>query len=172
MAAGDAAPVEQEGTLMRTYVLAGMAACLLAGAASHAQAQQQPGFTPQELDRMSQERTEVFGPVKHGPPVPQSEVPRQQTYPPSELWLCKGTAAWQPIYSQPSLSSPVMAKTMDMIAVGGRNEGDFARTLLPSGRIGWVPAGQIHDYVNQFNPQATCQINAVRANGGPIYTVR
>lgn len=121
---------------------------------------------------MSQERTAVFGAVKHGPPPPQSEIPVEKTYPPSELWICKGTTAWQPIYSQPSLSSPVMAKTMDMIAVGGRNENGFARTLLPSGRIGWVPADRLHDYVNEFVPNATCQINAVRANGGAIYTVR
>ena len=158
---------------MRTYVLAGMAACLLAGVVSQAHAQQQqPGFTPQELDRMSQERTEVFGPVKHGPPVPQSEVPRQQTYQPSELWLCKGIAPWQPVYSQPDAASPQIGKTMTMIAVGGRDQNGFARSLFPNGRIGWVPASQVHDYVNQFNPQATCQINAVRANGGAIFDVR
>lgn len=158
---------------MRRTILAGMVACLMAGVTAQAHAQQQqPGFTPQELDRMSQERTQVFGGVKHGPPPPQSSIPKEQTYQPSELWICKGITAWQPIYSQASLSSPVMAKTMDRIAVGGRNENGFARTLLPSGRIGWVPADQLHEYVNQFRAHATCQIDSVRANGGPIYTLR
>ncbi len=160
---------------MRKKILAGMAACLLAGVISKAHAQQQPpssGFTPQELDRMSQERTQVFGAVKHGPPPPQSSLPKEQTYQPSELWICKGIMAWQPIYSRPSLSSPVVAKTMDRIAVGGRNENGFARTLLQNGQIGWVPVDQLHDYVNQFKPHLTCEVNAVRANGGPIYALR
>ena len=159
---------------MRRKTLAGMAACLLAGVVSQAHAQQPPpsGFTPQELDRMSQERARAFGPVRHGPPPPQSEIAQAQTYPPGEMWICKGIAPWQPVYSQADIASPQIGKTMTMIAVGGRDQNGFARTLFPNGQIGWVPASQIHDYVNRFNPQATCQINAVRANGGPIFDVR
>ena len=159
---------------MRRKILAGVAACLLAGVISQAHAQQQPssGFTPQELDRMSQERTQVFGAVKHGPPPPQSSIPKEKMYQPSELWICKGITAWQPVYSQPDATSPQIGKTMNMIAVGGHDQNGFARTLFPNGRIGWVPAKEIHDYVNQFNPQATCQINEVRANGGPVFDVR
>jgi hypothetical protein len=174
---GEGASVDQKGTMMRRIILAAMSACLLAGSLPHAQAQQrqgqqQPGFTPQELDRMSQQRMEERGRVDHGPPPPLSSVPKEQLFQPAEPWICKSTQDGLPIYSQPSASSPKMGNTMSQVAVGGRSQNGFARILFPNGRIGWLPADQVRDYVNEFNPSATCQVKGVRADGGPVFSVR
>ncbi len=120
---------------------------------------------------MSEERTKVFGPANHGPPPLLSSIPKQQIYQPKEPWVCKGTTAWQPVYSAPSTSAPQLGETMNMIAVGGRPQNGFARILFPNGRIGWVPANTVHEYVSDVVPNATCSISGVRANGGPIFSV-
>jgi len=169
--------VDQKGTMMRRTILAAVSACVLAGGLPHAQAQQrqgqqQPGFTSQELDRMSQQRMEERGRVDHGPPPPLSSVPKEQLFQPAEPWICKSTQDGLPIYSQPSASSPKMGETMSQVAVGGRSQNGFARILFPNGRIGWLRADQVRDYVNQFNPSATCQVKGVRADGGPVFSVR
>ncbi len=172
---GEGAGVDQKGSMMRRIILAAVSACLLAGGLPHAQAQQrqqQPGFTPQELDRMSQQRMQEQGRVDHGPPPPLSSVPKEQLFQPAEPWICKSTQDGLPIYSQPSASSPKMGNTMSQVAVGGRSQNGFARILFPNGRIGWLPANQVRDYVNEFNPSATCQVKGVRADGGPVFSVR
>jgi len=149
----------------------------LAGGLPQAHAQQprtgqQQGFSSQELDRMSQRRMQEMGRVDHGPPVPLSSVPKEQLFQPAEPWICKSTQDGLPVYSQPSASSPKMGETMSQVAVGGRSQNGFTRILFPNGRIGWIPANQVRDYVNEFNPSATCQIKGVRADGGPVFSVR
>jgi len=158
--------------MMNRVMIAMGALCLLAGAVPQAHAQQQQGFTPQELDRMSQQRMQATGPINHGPPPPLSSIPKQQIYQPKEPWICKGTTAWQPVYSAPSMSAAPLGKTMNMIAVGGRPQNGFARILFPNGKIGWVPAGTVHEYVSDVVPNATCSISGVRAEGGPIFSVQ
>ena len=145
--------------------------CLLAGAVpqAHAQARQQ-GFTDQELGRMSEERTKVFGPANHGPPPPLSSVPKTQVFQPKEPWICKGTTASQPVYSAPSLSASTIGTTLPMVAIGGRPQNGFARILFPNGKIGWIPASTVHEYVSEFSPGTGCQVEGVRANGAPVFT--
>ena len=163
---------------MRRIILATVSACLLASGISQAQAQQpqtgrqQQGFDSQELDRMSQRRMQEMGRVDHGPPMPQSSVPKEQLFQSAEPWICKSTRDGLPVYSQPSASAPVMGETMSQVAVGGRSQNGFARILFPNGRIGWIPSNQVRDYVNEFNPSATCQVKGIRADGGPIFSVR
>ena len=163
---------------MRRIILAAVSACLLAGGVPHAQAQQprtgqqQQGFTSQELDRMSQRRMQELGRVDHGPPVPLSSVPKEQLYQPAEPWICKSTQDGLPVYSQPNASAPTIGETMSQVAVGGRSQNGFARILFPNGRIGWIPANQVRDYANEFNRSATCQVKGVRADGGPVFSVR
>jgi len=133
--AGERGGVDQKGIMMRRTILAAVSACLLAGGLPHAQAQQrqgqqQPGFTPQELDRMSQQRMEERGRVDHGPPPSQSSLPRLQLFQPAEPWVCKGTKAWQPIYASPSNTSPEVGTSLPSIAVGGRNVNGFSRVLV------------------------------------------
>jgi len=170
---GDAASVDQKGTMMRRIILAAVAAGLLSGGVPHAQAQQrpgqQPGFTPQELDRLSEQRMQEMGRVDHGPPVPQSSVPKVQLFQPAEPWVCKGTEDWLPIYSAPSKTSPVVGKTLSSIAVGGRNVNGFSRILTNGGHIGYVPSETIHEYRSEFNPGSTCSVEGVRANGAPVF---
>jgi len=170
--AGEGDGIDQKGTMMRRIILAAVAVSLLVGGLPHAQAQQrpgqQPGFTPQELDRMSQQRMEEMGPVDHGPPPP-SSLPRLQLFQPAEAWLCKGTEAWQPIYSAPSRSAAVIGKTLPAIAVGGRNVSGFSRILSNGGHIGYVPSETIHEYRSDVAPGTTCSIEGVRANGAPVF---
>ena len=158
---------------MRRIILAAVAAGLLAGGMPLAQAQQrtgqQPGFTPQELDRMSQQRMQEMGRVDHGPPPAQSSLPRLQLFQPAEPWICKGTEAWQSIYAAPSRSAPVIGKTLPAIAVGGRNVSGFSRILSNGGQIGYVPSETIHEYRSDVAPGTTCSVEGVRANGAPVF---
>jgi hypothetical protein len=157
--------------MMNRVMIAMGALCLLAGAMPQAHAQQrQQGFTDQELDRMSEERTKVFGPANHGPPPPLSSIPKLQLFQPKEPLLCKGTTSGQPVYSAPAASAPPMAQTMEVVAVGGRTQNGFARIVLQSGRIGWIPADTVHDYVSRFRPGTGCQVEGVRANGAPVFS--
>ena len=187
----DGIGMDQKGIMMRRSMLATASACFLANGLPHAQAQQQPGsmlqgwnsasayylqvqrvqqgFTPQELDRMSQQRMEERGRVDHGPPVPLSSVPGVQLFQPPEPWVCKGTADWQPIYAAPSKGSAVVGKTLDAIAVGGRNVNGFSRVLTSGGQIGYVPSNTIHEYRSDVNPGSTCSVKGVRANGAPVF---
>ena len=161
---------------MRRIILAAVAAGLLAGGVPHAQAQQrpgqQPGFTPQELDRMSQQRMEETGPVDHGPPVPLSSVPKLQLFQPAEPWICKSTNPWQPVYSEPSLTAPTFGQTQSHVAVGGRTQNGFARILFPNGKIGWIPANQVRPFVSDVKPGLACQVSGVRANGAPVFDIK
>jgi len=178
--AGEGEGVDQKGTMMRRIILAAMSACLLVGGLPHAQAQQrqgqrqgqqQLGFTPQELDRMSQQRMEERGRVDHGPPPPLSSVPKLQIFQPAEPWICKSTKPWQPVYSEPRLGAPTLGKTQSQVAVGGRSQNGFARILFPNGKIGWIPADQVRDFVSDVKPGLTCQVEGVRANGGPVFGI-
>lgn len=172
--------MDQKGTVMPRIILAAVSACLLAGGVPHAQAQaqaqqrqgQQPGFTPQELDRMSQQRMEETGRVDHGPPVPLSSVPKLQLFQPAEPWVCKGTEDWLPIYAAPSKGSAVIGKTLSAIAVGGRNVNGFSRVLANGGQIGYVPSDTIHEYRSELRPGSTCLVEGVRANGAPVFGYR
>jgi len=160
--------------MMRRTILAAVSACLLAGGLPHAQAQQrqgqqQPGFTPQELDRMSQQGMEERGRVDHGPPPSQSSLPRLQLFQPAEPWVCKGTKAWQPIYASPSNTSPEVGTSLPSIAVGGRNVNGFSRVLTNGGQIGYVPSEAIHEYRSDVKPGSTCSVEGVRANGAPVF---
>ncbi len=179
---------------MRRTILAAVSACLLAGGVPHAQAQHQPssmpqgwnsasayyleilrvqqqGFTPQELDRMSQQRMQERGRVDHGPPPPLSSVPKLRIFKPAEPWICKSTNPWQPVYSEPRLGAPTLGETQSQVAVGGRSQNGFARILFPNGKIGWIPANQVRDFVSDVRPGLTCQVEGVRANGGPVFGI-
>jgi len=157
--------------MMNKTMIAMAVLCLLAGAVPQAHAQQrQQGFTDQELDRMSEERTKVFGPANHGPPPPLSSIPETKLLQPKEPWLCKGTTDGQPVYTAPSTSAAKMGETMDVVAVGGRPQNGFARILFPNGRVGWIPADTVHDYVSRFRSGTGCQVAGVRANGAPVFS--
>jgi hypothetical protein len=164
--------MDQKGTMMHRIILAAVSACLLVGGLPHAQAQpqQRQGFTPQELDRMSQQRMQEMGRVDHGPPPAQSSLPKLQLFQPAEPWVCKGTAAWQPIYASPSRSAPEVGKTLPAIAVGGRNVNGFSRVLANGGQIGYVPSETIHEYRSDVKPGSTCSVAGVRANGAPVFS--
>ena len=162
---------------MLRITIAALSASLLVGGLAPAQGQQrqgqqQQGFTPQELDRMSQQRIEERGRVDHGPPPPQSSLPRLQLFQPAEPWICKGTEAWQPIYASPSRSAPEIGKTLPAIAVGGRNINGFSRVLTNGGQIGYVPSDTVHEYRSDVAPRSICSVEGVRANGAPVFAYR
>ncbi len=134
-----------------------------------ARAQAPSGLTPQQLDQMSKERMQAIGPRNWGPPVPQSMVPKETVLPTKELWVCMSAEQWQPVYSGPSKSSPVIGETLSQEAVGGRYVNGFARVLFGSGKIGYVPAGQLRPFSSKLRPGSTCTVEGVRPNGAPVF---
>lgn len=157
---------------MRTPFTAAITACFLAAGIPAAYAQQQPGFTPQQLDEMSRERMEHSPPRNYGPPVPQGMVPADNLHQPTELLECMGIKQWEPIYAAPSANSPVIGKTLSQIAAGGGSSHGFARVLNGAGRPGYVPVSALGPYHNAFNPGATCTLKGLRANGSPVFSIK
>jgi hypothetical protein len=153
---------------MRVRIITASAVVCLACLAGQARAQQ-PGFTPQQLDEMSKQRMQAIGPRNWGPPPPQSSIPNETVLPTKQLWVCMSAEQWQPVYPQPNTSAPVIGKTMSQEAVSGRYVNGFARVLFGPGRIGYVPARELHPYVSKLRPGSTCTVEGVRPNGSPVF---
>lgn len=151
---------------MRQVLLAAvLCAAVLAGQA-HAQ-----GFTPQELDRMSQERLNNGQFRNLGPPPPQSSVPRDVLHQPQGMWVCMGTNNYQPILAAPRAGAPQIGIANGRVAAGA-DQGDYTSVLFHEGTVGYVPKSAVRPYHNEFNPRATCTVAGVRANGVVVFSVR
>lgn len=151
------------------WVLLATALCA-AGLAGQAYAQ---GFTPQELDRMSQERLNsgAYRDRLGGPPPPQSSVPRDVLHQPQGLWVCMSTAEGLPIVGAPQPGAPRIGVSTGEVAAGA-DVGAFTSVLYREGVVGYVPKAAVRPYQNQFNPRATCTFAGVRANGTLVFSVR
>src|SRR6266568_9490220 len=134
-------------TMMAGLMAAGLAAVVAQGPALAQTAQGQGGLTPQELDKLSQQRQEELGPRNWGSPPPQSTVAQPALHQPKSLLVCMGTDAWQPIYAKPSTGAAVIGKTLPEIAVSGRNIDGFTPIVYGAGRTGYVPASAVHPFV-------------------------
>jgi hypothetical protein len=148
-------------------VLAGLSVML----SGQAMAQQQPagGFTPQQLDQMSQQRMQEEGPRNWGPPPPQSSIQPDKIIPVDGLWVCMSAKQWQPVYASPSASSPVIAKTLSQAAVGGREVNGFDPVLVRTGRIGYVAASNLSPFQSALRPGTTCTVEGVRLSGSIVF---
>ncbi len=156
---------------MRSRLVAAITGAALAAAVPAAHAQQS-GFTPQQLDQMSRDRSDHSPPRNYGPPVPQSLVPADQLHQPTELLECMGTTQWQPIHAAPSADSRVIGRTLSQVAVGGPGGNGFSRVLNGAGRPGYVPTAALVPYRNQFNPALSCTVKGLRANGAPVFAIK
>jgi hypothetical protein len=157
---------------MRTTMIAALAAVSLTAIAAPTVAQQnQPGFTPQQLDQMSKERQQAIGPRNWGPPPPQSSIPKEHLQQPSKLLVCMTTDAWKPIYGEPSASAPVIGKTLTEVAVEGRAVNGFVPILYGPGRTGYLPAQAVRPFHSDLNAGATCTISGVRPNGAAVFDI-
>lgn len=135
--------------------------------AAHAQ-----GFTPQELDKMSQDKLNS-GAFRNlgGKPPPQSSVPRDVLHQPQGLWVCMGTGDYQPILASPTPNAPQMGIAYGRVAAGSA-EGAFTRVLVREGKVGYVPTTSIKPYENKFNPRATCSIGGLRPDGSLVFALQ
>lgn len=149
----------------RMAILAGGLICFTLAA-------QAQSLSPQELDRLSKERENAQGPRDWGAPPPMSQVPKDNLKQPKGLLVCRGTEQWQPVYSAPSKSSPVLGETLDKVAVNGSDQDGFTPILFQNGKQGYIPASSIREYHNEFDPKAICKIAGLRANGGPVFSVQ
>jgi hypothetical protein len=148
-------------------VLAGLGLSVLGAQAS---AQQQGGFTPQQLDQMSKERMKELGPRNWGPPPPLSSVPSQNLHTPNRLVVCNSIKQWEPIYSKPSASSSVVGKTLPEVAVIGPTVDGFLPVLMGRGATGYVPAGEVTPFRSTIKPGLACNVE-LRADGSPVYDI-
>lgn len=150
---------------MRQVLIAALCAAALGGQA-HAQ-----GFTPLELDRMSQDRLNRGQFRDLGPPPSQGSVGQEVLRQPQGMWVCKGTNNQQPILAAPRPNAPQIGIANGRIAAGA-DQGDYTSVLFREGTIGFVPKAAVRPYQNEFNPRATCTIAGVRPNGIIVFNVR
>ena len=155
-----------EGTPMRQVLLSSVLCTVALAGQAHAQ-----GFTPQELDRMSQERLNSGQFRNLGPPPAQSSVPRDVLHQPQGMWVCMGTNNSQPVLGAPRANAPQIGIANGRIAAGA-DQGDYTSVLFREGTVGYVPKSTVRPYQNEFNPRATCTVAGVRANGVVVFSVR
>jgi hypothetical protein len=152
--------------ITKLMVLAGLSLSVLAGPVL---AQQNGGFTPQQLDEMSKQRMQELGPRNWGPPVPQSVVPKEDIRQPNELLVCMSADPWKNVYAAPNVSSGVIGKTLPEVAVKGATVKGFVPILFGPGRTGYVPAAEVRPFRSTVKPGATCTIAGVRPNGAAVF---
>ena len=130
------------------------------------------GFTPQELDKMSQESLNS-GAFRNlgGRPPPQSSNPREVLHQPSGIWVCMGTGDYQPVLAGPDPAAPQIGIAYGRVAAGG-SQGPFTRVLLREGKVGYVASASIKPYENKFNPGVTCSIGGLRPDGSLVFSLR
>jgi hypothetical protein len=147
-----------------------IAVALLASLAEQVQAQTPPVASPEWLDRMAAQRNQERRVQPEQPaPVP---TPKEVILPTHGLWVCMGTAPWQPVLNSPSPSSPAIGQTQSQIAVNGATANGYAQVLFYNGRIGYVPISSIHAYHSDVNPRIACAVAGVRPNGAPVFAYR
>ena len=130
------------------------------------------GFTPQELDKMSQDKLNA-GAYRNlgGKPALQSSIPKDVLHQPAGIWMCMGTGDYQPVLSGPMRNAPQIGLAYGRVAAGSA-EGAFTRVLLREGKIGYVPSASIKPYENKFNPRATCSIGGLRPDGSLVFALQ
>jgi hypothetical protein len=156
---------------MKISMIATLAALGLTAMASQASAQQS-GFTPQQLDQLSNQRQQEIGPRNYGPPVPQSEVLQSDIRPPSKLLVCMSADPWKPVYAAPSLSAPVIGETLSQVAVSGPTTSGFEPVLFGPGKTGYVPANEVRPFQSTIKPGLTCTISGIRPNGSAVFDIQ
>lgn len=151
---------------MRQVLLAtAFCAATLAGQA-HAQ-----GFTPQELDRMSQERSDMLPHRDPGPRPGTNNQPREVVRQAAGMWVCMSTDQYVPILDAPRANAHQLGISSGRIAAGP-DQGDYTSVLFSEGKVGYVPKAKVRPYQNQFNPRATCTVVGLKPNGVVQFDVR
>ena len=147
-------------------VAAAVGALVLAGVA-HAQR-----FTPQELDRMSQERLDS-GDFRRfaAPSAPSTVTMRVPLHPAKGLWVCMSTDPYVRILVAPHPGAPAIGQSVGEVAAGQDRAG-YTSVLFHEGRVGWIPTSSVHPYHNDFNARATCTVGGIRPNGVVTFDVR
>jgi hypothetical protein len=149
-------------------VMAGLGLSVLGAQAS---AQQQGGFTPQQLDQMSKERMKELGPRNWGPPQPQSSIPAEKLTQPGQLLVCMSAVPWKHVYAAPSATASVIGATLPEVAVKGATVRGFVPILFGPGRTGYVPANEVSPFQSKLKPGSTCTVAGLRPNGAAVFDI-
>ena len=147
-----------------------LAAAVIGAATPAVQAHAQ-GFTPQELDRMSQERSNARSHPDPGPRPAPGNQPREALRQPPGLWVCMSTDQYIPVLGAPSANARQIGMSSGRIAAGP-NQGDYTSVLFAEGKVGYVPKAAVRPYHNQLNPRATCTVAGFKPSGVVQFDVR
>lgn len=159
---------------MRNVYVVAAALCLVsAGAVAQApRPAPEPGFSAEELDRMSQRdlqegahRGFASGPR---PPTTTATIPVHQ---PRGLWVCKSTDQYVPILAAPQLGARVIGQSSGRVAAGA-DTGAFTSVLYHEGLVGYLPMSAIRPYRNEFDSHASCRFTGLGPTGIVMFNVR
>ena len=130
------------------------------------------GFTPQELDRMSQQNLAAGAQrgFASGPPPRDTTAP-VRLHQPSGLWVCKSTDPYVPILAEPRPDARPIGQSAGQVAAGA-DSGAYTSVLFHEGQIGYVPRSALRPYQNQFNPRASCRFGGLRPDGMVTFDIR
>lgn len=153
---------------MRQALITASAAIYVLAATGQLRAQ---GFTPQELDRMSQQRNDALSHRNPGPRPPQNGSQKEALHQPGGVWVCRSTDQYIPILAAPSPGASQIAISSGQVAAGA-NRGDYTSILVAEGKVGYVPKSAVRPYKNEFNPHAACTVAGIKPSGIVQFDVR
>lgn len=151
---------------MRQLLLATALCTAALSGRAHAQ-----GFTPQEMDRMAQERSDMLPHRNPGPRPATNNQPSEVLRQPPGMWVCMSTDQYIPILDAPRPNARQLGISSGRIAAGS-DQGDYTSVLFSEDKVGYVPKAKVHPYQNQFNPRATCTVAGLKPSGIVQFDVR
>ncbi|MFC0500472.1 hypothetical protein [Asaia krungthepensis] len=139
----------------------GFVVAAMMGATVHAQ-----NFTPEQLDRMAQERQKEIGPRNWGPPPPVTN----ETYVKRSLPVaveCKSPRRdFEPLYAEPSLESVRVGVAAPQIAVTSVVSKGWRKVLRVGNSFAWIPDADVVPYQPLVPGNTTrCVVAGEAANG-------
>ncbi|MDD2861894.1 MAG: hypothetical protein PHI71_12605 [Acidiphilium sp.] len=155
---------------------AAIAAIVVSGGCVYGQVPPKPGqvMSRQQLEQLQKESDQRLQTMhlNLGHPVPQNQVHQPHIYPIKGLWVCKDVKEFEPIYAKPDKNSPIVARTTEYEAVGGKYVHGFAYILINDKISGYVQLKYVSPFYDKLSPSTTCQVVGVTANGSPDLDIR
>lgn len=147
--------------IRRSLGLAGAALATIMGAASHAQT-----FTPEQLDRMAQERLKEVGPRDWGPPPPVTHESYAKRSLPVPVECRSPKKDFEPLFAEPDGGSKRVGVAAPQIAVTSTVSRGWRQVLRVGTSYAWIPDADVMPYEPLVKGNTTrCVVAGEAANG-------
>lgn len=145
--------------------LAAAALVMMVGTAAHAQT-----FTPEELDRMAQERQKEIGPRDWGPPPPVTHESYVKRSLPVPVECRSPKKDFEPLFAEPDRNSERVGVAAPQIAVTSVSLHGWRQVLRVGTSYAWIPEADVIPYQPLVKGNTTrCVVAGEAANGMVLF---